>query len=291
MSLPPLHGITIVDFTRVMSEPVLHHAARRHGGSRHQNRRPGRGDDTRAWGPPFVERESTYFLSINRNKESLSLDLKTTAARAIVLTLLERADVLVENFTPGAIDALGFGYEAMSAAFPRLIFCSISGFGQSGPRREDRRGRLAPGRARERGGELGQQRDQVLLIGRGKACCGRAEPFRTSAFRSRTRVRPFSVSVSRTAVDGGSGARSTSPCSTSASTARLAVGGLTPSRSARSFNRIGPRVDRLEEGDPLGRGQRRWSSVEPPAQPAESPDDAAEHVEQPRLGALWPAIR
>ena len=137
MSLPPLHGITIVDFTRVMSGPYCTMLLADMGARVIKIERPGRGDDTRAWGPPFVERESTYFLSINRNKESLSLDLKTTAARAIVLTLLERADVLVENFTPGAIDALGFGYEAMSAAFPRLIFCSISGFGQSGPRREE----------------------------------------------------------------------------------------------------------------------------------------------------------
>ncbi len=99
--------------------------------------RPGGGDDTRAWGPPFLNGESTYFLSINRNKESLSLDLKAPAARDIVTTLLAKADILVENFTPGTMDRLGFGYEAMAAALPRLVYCSISGFGQSGPRRSE----------------------------------------------------------------------------------------------------------------------------------------------------------
>src|SRR4051812_37731225 len=137
MSVPPLDGITIVDFTRVMSGPYCTMLLADMGARVIKIERPGRGDDTRAWGPPFLEGESTYFLSINRNKESLSLDLKTAAARTIVATLLEKADVLVENFTPGTIDSLGFGYEAMSAAFPRLIYCSISGFGQSGPRRDE----------------------------------------------------------------------------------------------------------------------------------------------------------
>jgi formyl-CoA transferase/CoA:oxalate CoA-transferase len=137
MSLPPLHGITVVDFTRVMSGPYCTMLLADMGARVIKIERPGRGDDTRAWGPPFVDGESTYFLSINSNKESLSLDLKATAARNIVMTLLDKADVLVENFTPGTIDALGFGYEAMSAAFPRLVYCSISGFGQSGPRRNE----------------------------------------------------------------------------------------------------------------------------------------------------------
>ena len=137
MPPPPLHGITVIDFTRVMSGPYCTMLLGDMGARVIKIERPGRGDDTRAWGPPFVKGESTYFLSINRNKESLSLDLKAPAARDIVMTLLAKADILVENFTPGTIERLGFGYEAMSAAFPRLVYCSISGFGQSGPRRSE----------------------------------------------------------------------------------------------------------------------------------------------------------
>jgi crotonobetainyl-CoA:carnitine CoA-transferase CaiB-like acyl-CoA transferase len=137
MPHPPLHGITVIDFTRVMSGPYCTMLLADMGARVIKIERPGRGDDTRAWGPPFINGQSTYFLSINRNKESLTLDLKAPAARNVVLTLLEKADVLVENFTPGTMDALGFGYEAMSAGFPRLVYCSISGFGQSGPRRDE----------------------------------------------------------------------------------------------------------------------------------------------------------
>jgi crotonobetainyl-CoA:carnitine CoA-transferase CaiB-like acyl-CoA transferase len=98
---------------------------------------PGRGDDTRAWGPPFVGDESAYFLSINRNKESLTLDLKHPDGRRVLERLLERADVLVENFRPGTLERLGLGYEAVSLRWPRVVYCSISGFGQTGPRRAE----------------------------------------------------------------------------------------------------------------------------------------------------------
>src|SRR4051794_481555 len=137
MSLPPLHGITILDFTRVMSGPYCTMLLADMGARVIKIERPGRGDDTRAWGPPFAHGESAYFLSINRNKESLSLDLKAAAARNIVMTLLDKADVLVENFTPGTMNGLGLGYETVSSTFPRLIYCSISGYGQSGPRRNE----------------------------------------------------------------------------------------------------------------------------------------------------------
>jgi formyl-CoA transferase/CoA:oxalate CoA-transferase len=96
---------------------------------------PERGDDTRAWGPPFLGDESAYFLSINRNKESLTLDLKKPGAAAIVDALLQRADVLVENFRPGTMERLELGYEALAAKYPRLVYCAISGFGRTGPRR------------------------------------------------------------------------------------------------------------------------------------------------------------
>src|SRR5688572_17557442 len=98
---------------------------------------PGKGDDTRAWGPPFVHGESAYFLSINRNKESLTLDLKNPLATRVLEPLLARADVVVENFRPGTMERLGLGYEQLAKRFPRLVYCSISGFGQTGPRRKE----------------------------------------------------------------------------------------------------------------------------------------------------------
>ena len=96
--------------------------------------RPGKGDDTRGWGPPFLEGESAYFLSINRNKESLTLDFKRPAGRKLLDRLIEKADVVVENFRPGTLARLGLGYADLSQRHARLVYCSISGFGQTGPR-------------------------------------------------------------------------------------------------------------------------------------------------------------
>ena len=138
MSSPaPLDGTTVVDFTRVLSGPYCTMLLADMGARVIKIEQPDRGDDTRAWGPPFVHGESAYFLSVNRNKESLSLDLKAPAAQEVIAKLLERADVLVENFRPGTMDRLGLGYETLTAAHPRLVYCSISGFGQSGPRRNE----------------------------------------------------------------------------------------------------------------------------------------------------------
>jgi len=97
---------------------------------------PGSGDETRGWGSPadFINGESTYFMSISRNKRSVTLDLKKPEARAVLGKLVERSDVLAENFRPGAMDRLGFGYAQAQAINPQLIYCSISGFGQTGPR-------------------------------------------------------------------------------------------------------------------------------------------------------------
>jgi formyl-CoA transferase/CoA:oxalate CoA-transferase len=96
---------------------------------------PERGDDTRAWGPPFVRGESAYFLGTNRNKESVTLDFKEPRGRRVFERLVDRADVLVENFRPGTMARAGLDYETTQARHPRLIYCSISGFGQTGPRR------------------------------------------------------------------------------------------------------------------------------------------------------------
>ncbi len=97
---------------------------------------PPTGDDSRQWGPPFVGGISTYFHSINRNKKSLGLNLKTPYGREILWKLIDRADVLIENFRPGVLDKLGFSYEAVSKRNPRVVYCSISGFGQTGPYRD-----------------------------------------------------------------------------------------------------------------------------------------------------------
>jgi crotonobetainyl-CoA:carnitine CoA-transferase CaiB-like acyl-CoA transferase len=130
----PLEGRLVLDFTRVLSGPYCTMLLADLGARVIKVEHPLRGDDTRGWGPPFVEGESAYFLSINRNKESLTLDLKHDRAQAVLLALLKKADVLVENFRPGTMDRLGLGYEKASAENPRLVYCSISGFGHTGPR-------------------------------------------------------------------------------------------------------------------------------------------------------------
>jgi crotonobetainyl-CoA:carnitine CoA-transferase CaiB-like acyl-CoA transferase len=133
----PLEGITVLDLTRVLSGPYCTMQLGDMGARVIKVEQPDRGDDTRGWGPPFIGGESAYFLSINRNKESLTLDLKHARSREVVDALLARADVLVENFRPGTMERLGLGYEQIASRFPRLVYCSISGFGQTGPRREE----------------------------------------------------------------------------------------------------------------------------------------------------------
>ncbi|MEV7804675.1 CoA transferase [Microbispora sp. NPDC088329] len=134
----PLDGVLVVDLTRALAGP---HAAMMLGdlGARViKVENPGSGDDTRGWGPPFVQpetgdRESTYFLSANRNKESIALDLKDDADREVLTGLLRRADVLLENFRPGTLARLGFGTDVLAELNPRLVTLSISGFGHDGP--------------------------------------------------------------------------------------------------------------------------------------------------------------
>ncbi|HVG70556.1 MAG TPA: CaiB/BaiF CoA-transferase family protein [Vicinamibacterales bacterium] len=132
----PLAGLTIVDLTRVLSGPYCTMLLADMGARVIKIEQPGRGDDTRAWGPPFVGEESAYFLSINRNKESVTLDFKATEGRRILNQLISTADVVVENFRPGVMTRLGLDYAALAERYPRLVFCSISGFGQDGPRRD-----------------------------------------------------------------------------------------------------------------------------------------------------------
>lgn len=131
----PLDALTVLDFSRVLAGPYCTMQLADLGARVIKIEQPGRGDDTRAWGPPFVGGESAYFLSVNRNKESLALDLKHERARPILQRLLARADILVENFRPGTMARFGLDYESVAPQHPRLIYCSISGFGQTGPRR------------------------------------------------------------------------------------------------------------------------------------------------------------
>ena len=135
--MTPLDGLTILDFTRVLAGPYCTMQLADLGARVIKIEQPGRGDDTRAWGPPFVGGESAYFLSINRNKESVALDLKHSRARGILDTLVSRADVIVENFRPGTMERLGLGYDTLAARHSRIVYCSISGFGQTGPRRAE----------------------------------------------------------------------------------------------------------------------------------------------------------
>ena len=133
----PLSDVLVVDLSRALAGP---HAAMMLGdlGARVVKvEAPGHGDDTRGWGPPFVgdpdALESTYFLSTNRNKESITLDLKDDADRAVLLGLVDRADVLVENFRTGVLERLGLGVADLQARNPRLVVLSITGFGHDGP--------------------------------------------------------------------------------------------------------------------------------------------------------------
>jgi crotonobetainyl-CoA:carnitine CoA-transferase CaiB-like acyl-CoA transferase len=137
MTEAPLTGVTIVDLSRVLSGPYCTMLAADMGARVIKIEHVERGDDTRAWGPPFQGGESAYYLSINRNKESVALDFKRPEGRAILERLIAKADVLVENFRPGTLDAMGLGYATLSARDPRLVYVSISGFGQNGPRKDE----------------------------------------------------------------------------------------------------------------------------------------------------------
>ena len=132
-----LAGLTVLDLTRVLSGPYCTMMLADMGARVIKVERPGGGDDTRAWGPPFQSGESAYFLSVNRNKESVTLDLKHPDGRRVLDALIDRADVLAENFRPGALDRMGLSYADLSRRRPDLVYCSISGFGQSGPRRRE----------------------------------------------------------------------------------------------------------------------------------------------------------
>lgn len=128
-----LGDLLVLDLTRILSGPFATMTLADLGADVIKIEQPGTGDDTRQWGPPFQGGEAAYFLSVNRNKRSLAVDLKTAEGLQIVQELARRADVVVENFRPGTAARLGLGYEDLSRENPGLVYASISGYGQTGP--------------------------------------------------------------------------------------------------------------------------------------------------------------
>ncbi len=133
MATQTLSGIKVVDLTRVLTGPYCTMMLGDMGADVVKIEQPGKGDDTRAWGPPFIDGESAYYLSINRNKRSLTLNLKSEEGQAVIRKLIAESDVLVENFAPGATERLGLDYESVRRMKLDLVYTSISGFGQTGP--------------------------------------------------------------------------------------------------------------------------------------------------------------
>ena len=128
-----LAGLKVIDLTRVLGGPYCTMILGDHG-AEIIKLEPPQGDEVRDWGPPFLDGDASYFIGVNRNKQSVGLDLAKPAGRAVLLRLLESADILVENFKPGSMEKWGLGYEeVLSKRFPRLIHCRVSGFGATGP--------------------------------------------------------------------------------------------------------------------------------------------------------------
>mgnify|MGYP003325874649 CR=1 FL=1 len=136
----PLGGVRIFDLTRILAGPTCTQLLGDLGADVIKVEKPGVGDDTRTWGPPYVKgpdgqdtNESAYYLSANRNKRSITLDLQTPSGIALAKKLISKCDVLIENFKVGGLSKLGLGYEDIKQEFPSLVYCSVTGFGQTGP--------------------------------------------------------------------------------------------------------------------------------------------------------------
>jgi formyl-CoA transferase len=128
-----LEGIRVIDLSRILAGPYCTMLLADMGAEVFKVEKPGEGDGSRHWGPPWVGDQSAYFLSVNRNKKSLTLNLKNPGGKEILKELLADADVLIENFRPGTMQRMGLDYETLSVDFPELIYCSITGYGQTGP--------------------------------------------------------------------------------------------------------------------------------------------------------------
>lgn len=133
MKQGPLHGLTVIELCQSVAGPYIGMILGDLGCRVIKIERPGTGDDTREWGPPFWNGESPTFLALNRNKESVTLDLKSEAGREALLRMVEKADVFVQNYRAGVLERLGFGYEALRERNPGLVYCGITAFGNQGP--------------------------------------------------------------------------------------------------------------------------------------------------------------
>ena len=129
----PLNGVRVLDLSRVLAGPYATMMLGDLGADVIKVEQPGKGDDTRAWGPPWAGTESAYYLSVNRNKRGITLDLKSAEGQAIVRELASQCDIVVENFKLGALDRMGIGYEQLREINPRLIWATVSGYGPDGP--------------------------------------------------------------------------------------------------------------------------------------------------------------
>ncbi len=132
----PLSGIRVLDLSRILAGPYCTMILGDMGAEIIKVERPGAGDDTRTWGPPFASGESAYYLCCNRNKKSITIDLKTTRGAELIKELAKKSDVLVENFTPGLMKKFGLDYDTLKDINPRLVYCSITAYGQDGPYRD-----------------------------------------------------------------------------------------------------------------------------------------------------------
>jgi crotonobetainyl-CoA:carnitine CoA-transferase CaiB-like acyl-CoA transferase len=133
----PLEGIRVLDFSHALAGPYCTMLLAQYGADVYKIEPPEGGDIGRTWGPPFADSDASFFIGLNAGKRSLAIDLKKPEGLALCLDMLERADVLLENMRPGTFERLGLGYAQAHARNPRLIYCSISGYGQDGPARDD----------------------------------------------------------------------------------------------------------------------------------------------------------
>nr|XP_048316902.1 succinate--hydroxymethylglutarate CoA-transferase isoform X2 [Myodes glareolus] len=132
-STKPLDGVRILDLTRVLAGPFTTMNLGDLGAEVIKVEKPGTGDDTRTWGPPFANTESTYFLSVNRNKKSIAVNIKDPRGAQIIKELAAICDVFVENYVPGKLSEVGLGYGDIDKIAPHIVYCSITGYGQTGP--------------------------------------------------------------------------------------------------------------------------------------------------------------
>ncbi len=139
----PLSGIRILDLSRILAGPICTQLLGDYGADVIKIEKPGAGDDTRTWGPPFVKdedgndtQESTFYLSANRNKRSVAVDIARPEGQALIRRMLSRCDVLIENFRYGTLGRYSLGYDDLRDSFPEIVYCSITGFGHTGPYRD-----------------------------------------------------------------------------------------------------------------------------------------------------------